>query len=319
MERTQRYLKQNESVDGWVIIDKPEGITSTRVVAQVKRLFKAKKAGHGGTLDPLASGVLPIALGEATKALPYILDGRKAYRFEVKWGEARSTEDREGEVTATSDKKPSYEEIEKILPLFKGEIEQIPPIYSALKINGKRAYALAREGKAVDLPARQVTIYSLKLLETFMNSSIFEVVCSKGTYIRSLARDLALQLGTYGHLISLRRLRAGPFQEKDAILLDSLHKIGHNTELMKYILPLQDALVDILALEVEEAEAAKLKQGQSIVSTHTDEEAILVLCKGTPLALASIKEGALRPFRVFNIDEKGERDVDYKPKKTRSY
>lgn len=289
------------SAHGWVIIDKPEGMTSTRVVSQVKRLFKTKKAGHGGTLDPMATGVLPIALGEATKALPYILDGRKAYRFEVKWGEARSTEDREGEVTATSDKKPSREEIEKILPLFRGEIEQIPPIYSALKINGKRAYALARAGKTVELSPRNVTIYSLKLLETFTNSSVFEVVCSKGTYVRSLARDLALQLGTYGHLISLRRLCAGPFQEKDAILLDSLHKIGHNTELMKYVLPFQDALVDILALEVEEAEGAKLRQGQLITFSHKQEDVVLVLCGGIPLAFASIKEGLMKPFRVFNI------------------
>jgi tRNA pseudouridine55 synthase len=295
-------IKGKLKVHGWVIIDKPEGMTSTRVVAQVKRLFKAKKAGHGGTLDPLASGVLPIALGEATKALPYILDGRKAYRFEIKWGEARSTEDREGEVTATSDKRPSCEEIEKILPLFSGEIEQVPPIYSALKVNGKRAYALAREGKAVNLQPRRVTIYSLNLLETSPDSALFEVECSKGTYIRSLARDLALQLGTYGHLIYLRRLMAGPFQEKDAILLDSLHKIGHNTELIKYVLPLQDALADILALEVEEAEATKLKQGQSVVSSHKDEETVLVLCKGAPLAFACIREGALKPFRVFNMD-----------------
>jgi len=288
---------------GWIIIDKPHGMSSAHVVAKVKRLFKVKKAGHGGTLDPLATGVLPIALGEATKTLSYVLDGKKAYSFEVKWGEARSTEDAEGDITATSDKRPTPQEIEAALPFFKGRIEQMPPIYSALKVNGKRAYALAREGKEVVLIPRQVEIESLTLLQTTPDTASFEVVCSKGTYVRSLARDLALQLGTYGHIIALRRLMAGPFHERDAILLDSLLEIGHNTKLMKYVLPLQDALADILALEIQDIEAAKLRQGQTISCSHQGTEGvILILCKGVPQALAEVREGRITPLRVFNME-----------------
>lgn len=288
---------------GWILIDKPEGLSSARVVAKIKHLFKAKKAGHGGTLDPLATGVLPIALGEATKTLSYVLNGKKAYRFEVKWGEARTTEDREGEITNTSSQRPRLEEIEAVLPFFTGIIEQIPPAYSALKVNGERAYTLARQGKEVRLAPRNVEIESLTLLKTAPDSANFEVVCSKGTYVRSLARDLALRLGTYGHLISLRRLSAGPFHEKDAILLDSLLEIGHNTELIKYVLPLQDALVDILALEVQGAEAVKLHQGQVIPSSRKGTEGIaLILCEGMPQALARVSEGYITPLRVFNME-----------------
>ncbi len=290
-------------IHGWVVIDKPEGMSSAHVVAKIKRLFKAKKAGHGGTLDPLATGVLPIALGETTKTLSYVLEGKKSYRFEVQWGEERSTDDREGEVTRTSQKRPTLQEIEAVLPSFTGHIEQVPPIYSALKVKGERAYALARQGKEVVLAPRQVEIESLTLLHTSSNSASFEVVCSKGTYVRSLARDLALHLGTYGHIRTLRRLRAGPFQETNAILLDSLLQIGHNTELMKYVLPLQDALVDILALEIQGIEAVKLRQGQTIFSSYKKrEEVVLILCEGVPQALAKIGEGWVTPLRVFNME-----------------
>lgn len=290
-------------IHGWVIVDKPEGMTSAQVVSKVKYLFKTKKAGHGGTLDPLATGVLPIALGEATKTLPYILEGKKAYRFEVKWGEARSTEDREGEIISTSNKRPTLQEINKALPLFKGFITQIPPTYSALKINGKRAYALAREGKAVSLAPRQVEIESLTLVQKFSDSASFKVVCSKGTYVRSLGRDLALHLGTCGHITNLRRIAAGPFHERNAILLASLLEIRHNTELTKYVLPLQDALADILALEVQDVEVTKLRQGQTISSSlKRAEEPVLILCKGVPQAFAKIEDGILIPLRVFNIE-----------------
>lgn len=207
----------NKLVNGWVIVDKPEGMSSAHVVAKIKRLFKAKKAGHGGTLDPLATGVLPIALGEATKTLSYVLDGAKAYRFQLKWGEGRTTDDREGEITKISDKRPNANEIKDILPQFIGHIEQIPPSYSALKVNGKRAYTLAREGQSVSLPPRQIVISSLILLESTPDTATFEVSCSKGTYVRSLARDLASKLGTYAHITQLRRLKAGFFHEKDAI------------------------------------------------------------------------------------------------------
>lgn len=288
---------------GWVIVDKPRGMSSANVVAKIKRIFKVKKAGHGGTLDPLATGVLPIALGEATKTLSYVLDGKKAYSFTIQWGEARSTEDQEGEVTATSDKRPTPQEIEAVLPLFTGLIEQVPPAYSALKVNGKRAYALARQGEEVVLTSRQVKIDSLTLLKSSPDSASFEVVCSKGTYVRSLARDLAVCLGTYGHVIALRRLMAGPFHEKNAILLDSLLEIGHNTELIKYVLPLQDALVDILALEVQGIEAVKLRQGQAISSVQKGtERVVLIHCEGVPQALATIREGCVTPIRVFNME-----------------
>lgn len=287
-------------VHGWVIVDKPEGMSSAHVVARLRRLFKTKKVGHGGTLDPLATGVLPVALGEATKALSYILEGKKEYQFEVKWGEARATDDREGEITDTSVFRPTREEIEKVLPLFRGEIDQVPPAYSALKINGKRAYALARAGEPVELAPRKITIESLELLSNSPDVAVFKVVCSKGTYVRSLARDLALSLGTYGHVIHLRRTQSGPFYERNAILLDSLLKIGHNTELVTSVLPLQDALVDILALEVEDKEALKLRQGQSILTDESGEDIVLILCRGIPQALVQREGRKLKPLRVFN-------------------
>lgn len=289
-------------MNGWVVVDKPLGMSSAHVVAKVKRLFKVKKAGHGGTLDPLATGVLPIALGEATKTLSYVLEGKKFYRFEVTWGEARSTDDQEGEIVATSDHRPLKKEIQKALLSFTGPIEQIPPIYSALKVEGKRAYALARQGVDVTLAPRQVVIESFDLVEASPESAIFEVVCSKGTYVRSLARDLALHLGTCGYISALRRLRAGPFLEADAILLDSLLEIGHNTELMKYVLPLQDALADILALEIQDIEAAKLRQGQAIFTSYKEtKDVVLILSEGVPQALGKIEQGWIKPLRVFNI------------------
>lgn len=292
-------------VHGWVVVDKPLGMSSAAVVAKIKRLFKAKKAGHGGTLDPLATGVLPIALGEATKTLSYVLNGPKAYRFEVTWGESRSTDDREGEITARSDKRPTEAEILEILPRFRGKIQQTPPAYSALKVNGKRAYALAREGQEVILEPRQVEIESLTLLamtnEQPLYTATFEVACSKGTYVRSLGRDMASALGTYGYISSLRRVMAGPFEEKKSILLDSLLQIGHNTELTTYVLPLQDALVDILALEIQAVEASKLRQGQPVSTSHPDEDVVLVLSEGKPQALAKVGAGKIISLRVFNM------------------
>lgn len=296
-------MSENSEFHGWVIVDKPEGMSSAHVVAKIKRIFNVKKAGHGGTLDPFATGVLPIALGEATKALSYILDSTKAYRFALKWGEARSTDDREGEITATSSHRPQRQDIEAALSQFTGRIEQVPPAYSALKVNGKRAYALAREGQEVVLAPRAIEIHSLTLFDTSSGSATFEVVCSKGTYVRSLARDIALHLGTYGHVLTLRRLMAGPFHEKNAILLASFHEIGHKPELTKYVLPLQDALADILALEVEDIDGSKFCQGRTIPSSHqTREDAVLVLCKGMPLGFAKINDGFIKPLRIFNMN-----------------
>ncbi|EKE09555.1 MAG: hypothetical protein ACD_16C00137G0006 [uncultured bacterium] len=293
-------------VHGYIVVDKPLGMSSAAVVSKIKRLFNVKKAGHGGTLDPLATGVLPIALGEATKTLSYVLNGDKVYRFEIKWGEARSTDDREGEIIATSNKRPREAEIKKILPHFRGKINQVPPAYSALKIQGKRAYTLAREGKPVLLKSREVEIDDLELIKVLPDSALFEVACSKGTYVRSLGRDIAEALGTRGYILTLRRLRAGAFQEKNAILLDSLLQIGHNTELMTYVLPLQDALADILALEIQNIEAVKLRQGQAISIPKGDKDVVLVLSEGKPQAIARVRAGKLYPLRVFNLDEIGE-------------
>jgi tRNA pseudouridine55 synthase len=302
MENTAYTIHKLNNCNGWLIIDKPAGMTSAHVVAKIKRLFKAKKVGHGGTLDPFATGVLPIALGEATKTLTYILEGKKTYRFEIKWGEETTTLDPEGEVIKTSDIKPSRTDIEAIMTKFTGPIQQIPPAFSALKVDGKRAYALAREGKEVNLKARKVVIDSLKLVNTTPDTATFKVTCSKGTYVRSLARDIAQSLGTVGYVKSLRRLLAAPFSEEKSILLDSLLKVGHNSELMNYVLPLQEALADILALEMGSIDTVKLRQGQSINMPHMGEkDTVLVMCEGQPVALSKVKEGKLIPIRVFNI------------------
>ncbi len=219
--------KKGDKIDGWVVLDKPVGLGSTPAVSRVRRLFGAQKAGHGGTLDPLASGVLPIALGEATKTVPFVMDGRKEYRFTLRFGQARSTEDAEGEVTATSEARPTDEAIRRALPAFVGEVEQVPPAFSALKVDGKRAYDLARAGEPVDLKPRRIVIERLELVgRADTDHADFVVSCGKGTYIRSLGRDLALSLGTVGYLSALRRTAVGPFREEAAISLPKLGPSG---------------------------------------------------------------------------------------------
>ncbi|HEX9523376.1 MAG TPA: tRNA pseudouridine(55) synthase TruB, partial [Reyranella sp.] len=256
-------------VDGWVILDKPGGLGSTPAVGKVRRLFGAQKAGHGGTLDPLASGVLPIALGEATKTVPFVMNGRKEYRFTLCFGQARSTEDAEGEVTATSDLRPTDGEIRSALPAFVGNIEQTPPAFSALKIEGKRAYDLARAGEPVDLKPRRVAIERLVLLgRPDTDHADFVVSCGKGTYIRSLGRDLARALGTVGHLSALRRTAVGPFREEAAISLPKLEALGHIPALLGVLAPVATALDDIPALALTEAQADRLRQGQPVLLTR---------------------------------------------------
>jgi tRNA pseudouridine55 synthase len=223
----QQPRRDKRDVHGWVILDKPIGMTSTHAVAVVKRLFSAKRAGHAGTLDPLASGGLPIALGEATKTVPFVMDGRKRYRFTVAWGEERDTDDTEGRVTQTSDVKPTAEAIRALLPQFTGLIEQTPPQYSAIKIAGERAYDLARDGETVPLQPRPVEIHQLTLVEqTDSNHSVFEAECGKGTYVRALARDMGRILGCYGHICALRRTLVGPFGEDDMIPLEQLEALA---------------------------------------------------------------------------------------------
>ena len=262
--------KTGDKVDGWVILDKPVGLGSTPAVSRVRRLFGAQKAGHGGTLDPLASGVLPIALGEATKTVPFVMDGRKEYRFTLCFGQARSTEDAEGEVTATSDLRPADAAIRSALAAFVGEIEQVPPAFSALKVDGKRAYDLARAGEAVDLKPRRIVIERLELLgRADTDHADFVVSCGKGTYIRSLGRDLAHSLGTVGYLSALRRTAVGPFREEAAISLPKLEALGHIPALLGALAPVATALDDIPALALTEAQADRLRQGQPVLLPGT--------------------------------------------------
>ena len=297
--------RSGDKVDGWVILDKPVGLGSTPAVSRVRRLFGAQKAGHGGTLDPLASGVLPIALGEATKTVPFVMDGRKESRFTLRFGEARSTEDAEGEVTATSDSRPTDAAIRTALSAFVGDIEQVPPAFSALKIEGKRAYDLARAGEPVDLKPRRVLIERLELLgRPDTDHADFVVSCGKGTYIRSLGRDLALALGTVGHLSALRRTAAGPFREEAAISLPKLEALGHIPALLGVLAPVATALDDIPALALTEAQADRLRQGQPVLLTRDapPSGALLRAETGSRLVALVRSDGAsLQPVRVFNL------------------
>ena len=297
--------KSGDKVDGWVILDKPVGLGSTPAVSRVRRLFGAQKAGHGGTLDPLASGVLPIALGEATKTVPFVMDGRKEYRFTLCFGQARSTEDAEGEVTATSDLRPTDAEIRRALAAFVGEVEQVPPAFSALKIEGKRAYDLARAGQPVALKPRRVLIERLELLgRPDADHADFVVSCGKGTYIRSLGRDLALSLGTVGYLSALRRTAVGPFREEAAISLPKLEALGHIPALLGALAPVATALDDIPALALTEAQADRLRQGQPVLLTRDapPSGALLRAEAGSRLVALVRSDGAsLQPVRVFNL------------------
>ncbi|MBC7954215.1 MAG: tRNA pseudouridine(55) synthase TruB, partial [Rhodospirillaceae bacterium] len=246
-------------IDGWLAIDKPVGIGSTQVVAAVRRITGAAKVGHGGTLDPLASGILPIALGEATKTVAYVMDGAKTYQWRVRWGQSTTTDDMEGAVCATSDVRPTTEQILAALPAFLGDIQQVPPAYSAIMVNGERAYDLARAGETVELKSRIVRIDGFRLVgQPDADHADFEVNCGKGTYIRSLARDLALALGTVGHIVILRRTACGPFNEGNSIPLDKFRESGQGPALRSHLLPVETALDDIPALALSEAEARRL-------------------------------------------------------------
>lgn len=296
------------SIHGWIILDKPSGITSAHAVAKVKRLLKPAKIGHAGTLDPLASGILPLALGEATKTVSFVMGRRKAYRFEVTWGQERDSDDRMGTINASSGKRPGEEEINAILQKFTGSIEQQPPRYSAIKIEGKRAYDLARQGQAVELKPRAVTVHSLEMTSYTTDKSSFTCHCGKGTYIRSLARDMGRKLGCYGHISMLRRLSVGNFTEKHAISLEVLEEMVHNGDLSS-LLPVESALDDIPAMEVDSTQAALLRSGQSIIlpSDHmmiAEEGAsipMLAQCDGKAIAICSAMQGKVKPVRVFNL------------------
>ena len=304
--------RKGVAINGWLVIDKPAGMTSSAVVGRVRRAMNAQKVGHGGTLDPLATGLLPLAFGEATKTVSYIMDGLKEYRFTVRWGEARDTDDAEGRVTAESPHRPGKREIEAALGGYEGQIEQVPPAYSAVKIGGKRAYVLAREDKPVELAARRVWVEQFRLLSADgADHAEFEVTCGKGTYMRALARDLAVTLGTFGHITSLRRTRIGPFTEADAISLDYIDEIAHSAAAAEILRPVETVLDDIPALALTEIEARRLKNGQPISALEvarrtpfTDIRQGVVFCAlagGKPVALAKLEGGEIRPVRVLNL------------------
>ena len=298
---------KGDPIHGWIVLDKPLGLSSAQAVAKVRRATNAAKAGHGGTLDPLASGVLPIALGEATKTVSFVMDGAKTYRFAIRWGEARSTDDAEGEVTATSEVRPGRAAIEAALPGFTGAIEQRPPVYSALKLAGERAYELARRGETPALAPRQVTIDRLSLIAAEPDQAILEMDCGKGTYVRSLARDLALALGTRGHVAMLRRTRCGPFTEAQSISLDKLGEFGHSAA--SFVRPVATALDDIPALAVTEDEAQRLSRGQAIPVSRPEGARVsdsgpgeIIARAETPerlVALVRIADGMVHPVRVL--------------------
>lgn len=299
--------KIQNDLNGWLIIDKEYGMGSTQVVGKLKWLLKPKKIGHAGTLDPLATGVLPIALGKATKTIPYVMDGSKTYEFAVKWGTETSTDDVEGDVVLTSDKRPTSAQIEDMLPHFIGDITQIPPKYSALKIDGKRAYELARAGQEVDIKPRRIHIENLKILhhDDIKGETYFEVVCYKGTYVRTIGHDMGRHLGCFGHIVKLRRTKCGPFKITDAILLANMQKNDYNSNACN-ILPLGAALSDISVLAVNKAEAAHLMAGRPIkagadrVGQMAESDTVFALeYQNQMIALAKAECGVLKPFRVL--------------------
>lgn len=299
--------KKGNPVHGWLVLDKPFEMTSTRAVGILKRLYFAQKVGHAGTLDPLATGILPIAFGEATKTVPFAVDGEKAYRFTVRWGAETSTDDAEGEVIATGDGRPTVDDIEALLPQFTGEIMQVPPKFSAIKVDGERAYALARDGEDVVLDARPVVIDELRLVDVLDgDTAVFEARCGKGTYVRAIARDMGRALGCRGHVIALRRTRVGPFSEENSVGLDEIEDAAEAGEdLTTFLEPVEMALGEVLEINVSPQDAADLAQGRSILIRGRDAPilggAAYAMSKGRIIALGEIEKGALHPTRVFNF------------------
>jgi tRNA pseudouridine55 synthase len=305
--------KKGKAVHGWLILDKPVGMTSTQAVGAVRRLFDARKAGHAGTLDPLATGLLPIALGEATKTVPYAVDGTKHYRFVVRWGATTDTDDAEGRITETREPRPAREAIEALLPQFTGEIMQVPPVFSAIKVSGARAYDLAREGEAVTLEPRAVHVESLELLDMpDRDTAILRARCGKGTYVRAIARDMGRELGCLGHLIGLRRTRVAAFEEAQAVTLEALEKtVREDGEdaVHRLLLPVEAALQDLPMVNVGQSDAARLMRGQAVLMRGRDAPigsgAAYATCKGHLIAVGRIDKGELHPVRAFNFGNAG--------------
>jgi tRNA pseudouridine55 synthase len=300
---------EKRDVHGWIALDKAAGQTSTDAVAAIKRLFHAKKAGHAGTLDPLASGVLPIALGEATKTVAFVMDGRKAYRFTVRWGIETDTDDADGRPVRHSDARPAADAVRSALSKFTGPIEQVPPRYSALKIDGERAYDLARDGADVELAARTVDIHRLEILiSPDADHTVLAAECGKGTYVRALARDLGRKLGCYGHVAALRRTRVGPFNEDGAVLLEQLARARDErgeSALDDLLMPVEKGLTSLPALSISRADAQRLTLGQSVILRGRDapilEGPVSVSAHGVLIALGEIEQGSLKPKRIFHL------------------
>ncbi|MCP2671067.1 tRNA pseudouridine(55) synthase TruB [Maricaulaceae bacterium EIL42A08] len=313
--------KKGDPIHGWLVLDKPLEMTSTQAVGKCRWLYNAKKAGHAGTLDPLASGILPIAFGEATKTVPFAQEAGKTYRFTIRWGESTTTQDAEGDVVATSDVRPTRDAIEAALPQFIGDIEQVPPKFSAIKVDGERAYDLARAGEDVELEARPVRIDDLTILDMPSDDlCVLEMRCGKGAYVRSIARDLAHALHTEGHVAALRRTQVGPFTTDDAITVAALEDLVHKARALEALLPVETALDDIPALAVTDGEAFQLRQGRPVVlpprqaSKLRDlrqprvigdkdySKAVLAMGDDRAVAIGEARAGKLSPLRVFQWD-----------------
>jgi tRNA pseudouridine55 synthase len=302
VNRAMATKRRGKQIDGWLALDKPAGMTSARAVARVLRLTDARKSGHGGTLDPLATGILPIALGEATKTAGYLMACDKRYEFEVRWGEERDTDDIEGEVVATSTERPDDDAILAALPDFCGWISQVPPTYSAIKVKGRRAYDLARQGQPAALEPRQVQVKRFELVgRPDAERAAFTLECGKGTYVRALARDLGRRLGTRAHVTALRRTRVGPFDEEGAFSLDKLAEVVHSSPPSEYLYPVETALADIPALILTESQAIRMKSGQALTGVNAENGTVCAMCAGRAVAVAEVEGGEVRPVRVFNL------------------
>jgi tRNA pseudouridine55 synthase len=302
--------RKGNEINGWLILDKPQGLTSNQALGRLKRLFHPKKVGHAGTLDPLATGVLPIAFGEATKTVAHVVDCEKTYDFTIRWGVETDTDDAEGQPVKTSDERPSREAIEAALPHFIGDIMQTPPCYSAIKVDGERAYDLARDGETVELEPRMVSIYELEIVEA-PSPDLTRLICDcgKGTYVRSIARDLGRALGCFGHIAALRRTSVGAFAEENAISLETLEGLsnsdGGQDALSSAIIPVETALDGIPALAVSGDDAARLKRGQSILIRGGNAPIlngpVYATSHGVLIAIGEVERGEMHPIRVFNI------------------
>ena len=302
--------KKGNIVNGWIVLDKRIGMTSTQSVGAVRRIFDAQKAGHAGTLDPLATGILPIALGEATKTVSYAVDGEKAYRFTVRWGAETNTDDSEGTVARSSEQRPTMADIEEILPRYIGDVMQTPPQFSAIKIDGNRAYDLAREGEVVVIEPRQVHIDALRIVDMPDDRTIvFEAECGRGTYVRAIARDIGRDLGCFGHVIALRRTRVGPFYEEDSITMDDLEAAGKADDggaaLAGALRSVEAALEGLTQLQVSQQDGGRIARGQSILIRGRDAPVMTgeayAMCRGRPLAIGILEQGEFKPLRVFNF------------------